>query len=170
MFEDEESRAFYESLVDLRAVVPAVLLGEKGKEGGGEQEGGAAAGSEQAESGGEACGKRELPGSASSASLGSSKQELSYDDILEVSIEGTCLHACMLVSLLLLLNTLPHAVRTAPAQPSIYCARLLRPSTARLSLTQHRRARAPAAAQQRRARRVVSPPSWTFCWAACRAA
>lgn len=28
-FEDEETRAFYESLPDLRAVVPAVLLGDK---------------------------------------------------------------------------------------------------------------------------------------------
>ena len=28
VFEDEEARAFYETLVDLRAVVPAVLLGE----------------------------------------------------------------------------------------------------------------------------------------------
>ncbi|KAL4437467.1 hypothetical protein ABPG77_003448 [Micractinium sp. CCAP 211/92] len=32
VFEDEETRAFYESLVDLRAVVPAVLLGDKAKD------------------------------------------------------------------------------------------------------------------------------------------
>lgn len=31
-FEDEETRAFYESLPDLRAVVPAVLLGDKAPE------------------------------------------------------------------------------------------------------------------------------------------
>ena len=93
VFEDEESRAFYESLVDVRAVVPAVLLGDKGKEGGSQQEGGAAAGSDAASSeaagaGGEAGGKKELPGSASSASLGGSKQELSYEDILEVGNTG----------------------------------------------------------------------------------
>lgn len=102
VFEDEESRAFYESLVDLRAVVPAVLLGEKGKDGG-EQEGGAAAGSEPADGGGEAGSKKELAGSASSASLGGSKQELSYDDILEVSSQdpackGTrCCRRCCLM-------------------------------------------------------------------------
>lgn len=93
VFEDEESRAFYQSLVDVRAVVPAVLLGDKGKEGGSQQEGGAAPGSDAASSeaaggGGEAGGKKELPGSASSASLGGSKQELSYEDILEVG--NTC--------------------------------------------------------------------------------
>ncbi len=96
MFEDEESRAFYESLVDLRAVVPAVLLGEKGKEGGSEQEGGAASGSggaagEAAEGGSEAGSKAQLPGAASSASLGGSKQELSYEDILEVGSRAVCM-------------------------------------------------------------------------------
>ena len=71
VFEDEESRAFYESLVDLRAVVPAVLLGEKGKEGGSEQEGGG----EQADGGGG--GKQGPPAS-------SGKQEASSEEILEV--------------------------------------------------------------------------------------
>ena len=39
VFEDEETRAFYQSLPDLRAVVPAMLLGDgRGKEEGGESE------------------------------------------------------------------------------------------------------------------------------------
>ncbi|EFN54863.1 hypothetical protein CHLNCDRAFT_134932 [Chlorella variabilis] len=102
VFEDEETRAFYESLVDLRAVVPAVLLGDKGKEAAGEQE--AAAGAEQQADGegggaagaaaGAAAGTAAaagaaapkgagVPASASGASLPGGKQEPSYEETLE---------------------------------------------------------------------------------------
>jgi hypothetical protein len=82
VFEDEETRAFYESLVDLRAVVPAVLLGEKAAK----EEAGAAGGG-----GGEAAAEAD-GGSGAAPAAGQkagSKPELGYEDILEVS---ACCH------------------------------------------------------------------------------
>ena len=76
MFEDEETRAFYESLVDLRAVVPAVLLGEKTAK----EEAGAALGG----GGGEAAAEADAGSAAPTAvQKAGSKQDLGYDDILE---------------------------------------------------------------------------------------
>lgn len=99
VFEDEETRAFYESLVDVRAVVPAVLLGDKpgGKEEGGTAGGEAGNGEAAGGAGAAAAAAGEKPrgglqASASSASVESGgvsggtgkEREMSYDDLLEV--------------------------------------------------------------------------------------
>ncbi|PSC71053.1 regulator of nonsense transcripts UPF2 [Micractinium conductrix] len=98
VFEDEETRAFYESLVDVRAVVPAVLLGDKpgGKEEGGTAGGEAGNGEAAGGAGAAAAAAGEKPrgglqASASSASVESGgvsggtgkEREMSYDDLLE---------------------------------------------------------------------------------------
>lgn len=70
-FDDEESRAFYESLPDLRDVVPAVLLGKQGKEDEQAETGAdatAATGGSGSDAGG---GKQEAPCSGSSVEPGS---------------------------------------------------------------------------------------------------
>lgn len=91
VFEDEETRAFYESLVDLRAVVPAVLLGEKAKD---EPGAGGEAAPEAADGGGGAAAAAaaaagQQKGPQGSAGITSSRQEgQGYEDILEVRSGG----------------------------------------------------------------------------------
>ncbi|KAL4452134.1 hypothetical protein ABPG75_007796 [Micractinium tetrahymenae] len=81
VFEDEETRAFYESLVDLRAVVPAVLLGEKARD---EAGAGGEAAPEAADGGAAAAAAAQPKGQQGAAGGGSSKQEgQGYEDILE---------------------------------------------------------------------------------------
>jgi regulator of nonsense transcripts 2 len=89
VFEDEETRSFYESLVDLRTRVPAVLLGEKGKESEQQQDGTAASGEQQegaeggggggkgaAAEGGAAAAKSSTAGSGSKVPVGDDSQEV----------------------------------------------------------------------------------------------
>lgn len=162
MFEDEETRAFYESLVDLRAVVPAVLLGEKGGAKDGDGDAAAAAsggGSEQPPAAADAEGGAGKDAAAAGGKQEGSKQEPSgYEDILEVGVGCACFHEQFAVWLLPERGSLAEACAGKPCTSRPFVFRGA-PNLAPLDDP-------PPVSPPARARRG-SPASWTCCWAAC---